>query len=176
MAKTKTKKVTISNVSLEQAQAASELYAQKQAKLASIEAKMNEELNKVKSKFMDQITELQEELEPQVEVLEVFAKEQQPNWGKKKSMELLHSVIGFRTGTPKVDKAKGFTWDAITELLGKNKAFTGFIRSKQEVDKESILACKDEKMLEMLEKQAFVSIIQEETFYVEAKREELAVA
>jgi phage host-nuclease inhibitor protein Gam len=172
----KTKKVTISNVTLEQAQAASEQYAQTQAKLATIEAKMNEELNKVKSKFKDQITELQDELEPQVEVLEVFAKEQQPAWGKKKSMELLHCTIGFRTGTPKVEKDKKFTWDAITELLGKNKVFKPFIRTKQEIDKEAILACKDEALLEQLKEDAYVSIVQDETFYVEAKREEVAAA
>lgn len=170
----KTKKVTISNVTLEQAQLASEQYANTQAKLATIEAKLNEELNRVKSKYKEQITELQEELEPQVEVLEVFAKEQQPNWGKKKSMDLLHTTIGFRTGTPKVDKDKKFTWDAVVQLLSKNKLFKSFIRTKQEVDKEAIIACKDNELLKLLTEEAFVFIVQEETFYVEAKREELA--
>lgn len=172
----KTKKITIQNVTLEQAQLASELYAQTQAKLASIEAKMNEELNRVKSKYKDQITEQQEELEAPVEILEVFAKEQQPNWGKKKSMELLHSIIGFRTGTPKVEKSKKFTWDAVTELLKKNKRFAEFVRTKEEINKDAILACKDDVMLELLKEEAYVSIVQDETFYVEAKREEVAAA
>lgn len=172
----KTKKVTISNVSLDQAQTASEQYAKTQGQLATIEAKMNEELDKVKSKYKDQITVLQDELEPQVEILEVFAKEQQPNWGKKKSMELLHCIIGFRTGMPKVEKDKKFTWDGITELLGKNKLFKSFVRTKQEVDKESILACDNQELLKLLKDEAYLSVVQDETFYVEAKREEVAAA
>jgi phage host-nuclease inhibitor protein Gam len=170
----KTKKATIANVTLEQAQEASEHYSQLSDKLIRIEGKMNEEINKVKSKYKDEITELQEQIEVPVEVLEVFAKEQQPSWGKKKSFELLHTVIGFRTGTPKVDKSKKFTWDGITELLVKNgKKFSDFVRTKTEINKEAILALKDEQLLRELKDECYIEVVQTETFYVEAKREEI---
>ena len=175
MAKRVSKK-TYANVTLDQAQEASQMFAQTKNKLAKIEAKMNEEINKVKAKYADQVTDLSEELEEPAEILEVFAKEQKDSWGKKKSLELLHCIIGFRTGTPKVDKKKGFSWDAVLELMKKNALFSKFIRTTEEINKESILAEKDEKLLDKLESYCFVSIKQDEKFYVEPKVEELTPA
>jgi phage host-nuclease inhibitor protein Gam len=167
-------KPTISNVSLENAQEASELYATQQNKLEKIEAKMNDEINKVKAKYADEVTELQQSLAEPLEVLQVFASEQKNNWGKKKSQELLHTIIGFRTGTPKVTKDKKFTWDAVLALMKKNMVFSKFIRTSEEINKEAILSEKNEAVLNQLKEEAFVSIDQEEKFYVELKKEELA--
>src|SRR5436190_18024426 len=113
-------KKSFKDVTLEQAQSASQQFVETRTSLDKIEAKMNEEINKVKAKYMDEVTELSEQLEEPQEILEVFAKEQKRNWGKKKSLELLHCIIGFRTGTPKVVKEKSFSWDAVLQLMKKN--------------------------------------------------------
>jgi len=168
---TRIKKKVIANVTLEEAQQASEQFAQSSTRLNKLEAKMNDEINKVKSKYQDEITELQDSLKEPQEVLGVYAKEQQDNWGKKKSFELLHCVIGFRTGTPKVVKAKGFSWEAITELAV--KLFPDLVRSKSELDKESIIALSKEDGFDQYRKGLFLDVVQEESFYVEAKKEEL---
>ena len=170
---TRVKKKVIANVTLEQAQEASELFATTSTKLSKVEAKMNEEINRVKSKYQDEITELQEALEEPQEVLQVFADEQKNDWGKKKSLELLHCTIGFRTATPKVDKSKKFTWDAVLELMKKNKLFKPFIRTKDEINKEAILAEKNEETLKLLREECYVEIKQDENFFVEVKKEEL---
>jgi phage host-nuclease inhibitor protein Gam len=171
----KTKKTTISNVTLEQAQAASETFAVAANQLEKLEAKMNEEIDQVKSKYMDNITEQKNQMNEPVEVLEVFAKEQQESWGKKKSLELLHCIIGFRTGTPKVSKDAKFTWPAITELLKKKSAmFSEFLREISEVNKEAVLSCKDEVKLAMLKEECYISIDQGESFYVTSKKENVA--
>lgn len=173
MAKRVTKK-TITNVTLEQANQASELFAQKWTSLKKVEAGMNEEINKIRSKYQERITELQEALEEPQEILEVYAKEQQANWGKKKSQELVHCTVGFRTGNPTVTKDKKFTWDAVLELVKKSKPLAKlFVRSKEELNKEAILATKDEAILGQLQEQAFISITQNETFYVEPKVDEV---
>jgi len=176
----KTKKKVYANISLEKAQTASEQYATAQNSLSRLQAKMNEELNKVKSKYADKVNDLVEQLEEPTDILEAFAKEQKESWGKKKSFELLHTVIGFRTGTPKVSKDKKFTWDAVLELMKKNKeAFANFIRTKEEINKENILALKtdaDEKVLKLLKDECYLFIEQDENFFVEAKVEELAEA
>lgn len=170
----KTKKKTYANVSIEMAQEASETYAQSSTSLARIEAKMNKEINEVKSKYQDEIITLKEAMEEPMEILEVFAREQKPNWGKKKSLELLHSTIGFRTGTPKVEKDKKFTWDGVAELIKNSKVFGPiFLRTKEEINKEAIIACQDEKILQGLQEKCFVRVVQEESFYVETKKEEL---
>jgi phage host-nuclease inhibitor protein Gam len=170
----RTKKKIFINVSLEQAQEASEVYATTSNRLAKIEAKMNEEINRVKSKYSDDITTLTELLEEPFEVLQVFAEEQQSTWGKRKSFDLLHCIVGFRTGTPKVVKDKKFTWDAVVELMKKNKIFSGFIRTQEEVNKEAILCEKNEKLLKQLKDECYVTTAQDESFYVEPKVEEVA--
>lgn len=173
---TRIKKKVIANVTLEQAQEASESFATTSTKLAKVEAKMNEEINRVKSKYQEEITDLHEALEEPQEVLQVFADEQKTEWGKKKSFDLLHTVIGFRTATPKVDKSKKFTWDAVLELMKKNKAFKAFIRTKDEINKEAILAEKNEETLKLLKEECYVEIKQDENFFVEVKKEDLVPA
>ena len=171
---TRIKTKVISNVTLEEAQDASELFATNSTKLDKIQAKMNDEINKVKSKYQDDITELQDGLVEPQKVLQVFADEQKQSWGKKKSMELLHSVIGFRTGTPKVTKAKGFSWEAVTELAV--KLFPDLVRTKAELDKDGIIALSKEDGFDQYKKGLFIDVVQDESFYVEAKKEELQPA
>jgi len=168
------KKKVIANVSVDQAQESSASYANAHVRLSKIEAKMNEEINKVKSKYQDDITSLQEEKEEHFEILEVYAKETKETWGKKKSLDMLHSVIGFRTGMPKVVKDKKFSWDAVTELV--SKFFPQFVRSKNELDKESLIAWKEAEGFDELKKSCFIDIVQDETFYVEPKVEDLQTA
>ena len=168
---TRIKKTVVSNVTLEQAQDASASFATAAVKLDKVQAKMNDEINKIKNKYQEEITDLQESLaEPQY-VLQVFADEQKEGWGKRKSMELLHCTIGFRTGMPKVVKDKKFTWEGITEIVG--KVFPNLVRSKTELDKDAVIALsKDDGFNEVKEK-CYLDVVQEESFYVEAKKEEL---
>lgn len=169
-------KTVIANVTVEQAQQASNDFATGQTRLEKIEAKMNEEINRVKAKYQGEITEVKEGIELPYETLQVFATEQKTEWGKKKSVELLHCIIGFRTGTPKVIKDKKFTWDAVLELMKKNKLFKPFIRTTEEINKESILAENDEKLLKQLKDECYVEIDQDEKFFVTVKKEELVAA
>lgn len=168
------KKTVISNVSFEKAQEASSEYTKADNKLSKIESKMNERINKIKEEYVEETTQLSEEKERQFAVLEVYATEQQEKWGDKKSFELLHTTIGFRTGTPKVEKDKKFTWEAVLKLVKKHKALAAkFLRTKEELNKKNILAEKDDKVLAKLKNGCFIYIDQVETFYVEPKVEEL---
>jgi phage host-nuclease inhibitor protein Gam len=170
---TRIKKKVISNVTLDDAQEASQQYAASFNKLKKIEVKMNEEINRVKDKYADDIAAIKEEMAEPYEVLQVFTTENKTTWGKKKSFELLHCIIGLRTGTPKVIKDKKFTWPAILELLKKNTVFKPFIRTTEEINKEAILAEKNEAILGQLKEECFVSIDQDESFYVTPKEEEV---
>ncbi len=174
MSTKRVKKSIVTNVSFEDAQLASQTFAQQQNRLSKLEAKMNEEINKVKSKYQDDITEIKENIEEPMQILEAYANEQKGNWGKKKSFELLHSIIGFRTGTPSVCKSKKVTWEFITEQLAKTKDMLCFVRTKQEINKEAILAEQDENVLKRLKEDFMVEIEQKESFYVQPKEEELA--
>lgn len=165
------KKKLIINVNYDEAQEASAKYAEVSARLGVIEAQMNERINRIRDQFQEEVIQLAQEKERQMEVLETFAKEQKGNWGKRKSYELLHSVIGFRTGTPKVTKDRKFSWDDVLDMV--KEKFPSLVRVKCELDKEAIIAMREEQQFQDLQKACFVDVIQDETFFVEAKLQTL---
>lgn len=168
---TRTKKKVFTNVTVEQAQDAGSVFATTTAALQNIEAKMNAEITKIRDKYQDKITDLQEQLiEPQ-EILETFAAEQKDNWPKK-SFELVHARIGFRTGMPKLKLDKGFNWTSVTELLKEN--FPDYVRTVDEPNKEKLIGDRDDESFGKIAKKCHFSVVQDETVFVEPKLEELA--
>lgn len=166
--KTREKKKVIAGVTLQQAQEASSWYAYFHNQQRQLEAEMNEKINRIRDAYQDELTRLAEQKAEQFEVLQSFAREQKDSW-KNKSLELLHTVIGFRIGNPKVVKDKKFTWDAVTELA--LKYAPGFVRTRYELDKEAIIASRESPEMEALRNNCYVDVVQDETFYVEVKEE-----
>jgi len=158
----------------EQAQDASAAYTKAHVSLQSIEAKMNEEINKIKEKYQDKISEQEEKRDEQFVVLEVYASEQKDTWGKAKSVDMLHTRIGFRTGTPKLKCDKGFNWTSVTSLLEEH--YPDYVRTVSELNKEKLIADREFDGFDKLCKKAHIAVVQDETFFVEAKVEEVATA
>ena len=171
---TREKKKIISGVTTDQAQEASASYTTSYVAKMKIEAKMNEEINRIKDKYQDEITEHDEDMKEQFLVLEVYAGESKKDWGKAKSIELLHSKIGYRTGMPKLKLDKGFNWTSVTALL--KEYFSAYIRTVDEPNKEKLIADRETEGFDKVCKKAHVSVVQDETFFVEPKVEELAPA
>lgn len=168
---TREKKKVIVNVTSEAAQDASQSYTSAHVKLMKLEAKMNEEINKIKTKYQDEIEKLSSDKDAQFDILETYATEQKENWGKLKSLDMLHAKIGFRTGTPKLKCEKGFNWTSVTTLLEEH--YPDYVRTTVEPNKEKLIADRENDGFDKLCKKAHVQVVQEETFYVEAKLEEL---
>ncbi len=172
----KVSKKTFANVTLEMAEAASLDFANSYNSLEKLEAKMNAEINRVKEKYQDDITTIKESMQEPELILHTFAKEQQPGWGKRKSMDLLHCTVGFRTGTPKVVKDRKFTWEAVLELMKKSALLKPFIRTTEEINKEAILAERSETVLQALKDDCYIEVDQDEKFYVSVKKEDVVPA
>lgn len=169
---TKIKKPTQASVTLEQAENAAQLFAQASNRLSTIEAAMNKAIEQVRSKYQEEITQLRQQQEDVMPTLEAYAISTKDTW-EGRSINLTHARIGFRLGTPKVDKKKGFTWDAILALVKANKNLAkDFVRVKEELDKKAILEA-DQKTKDTLEAKAQIVIVQDETFFVEEHKEEL---
>lgn len=166
-------KKVISTASREDAEQAMATYARCNSELKKIEAQMELEKQRIDEKFRDKITALEKEKAQPYEILEVWAKSDCRNW-EGKSFDLMQGVLGFRTNPPKLEKKKGFTWEAVTELLKKH--FPALVRTKDEPNKESIIAMRDEKEFEKVTEKCYVSVVQDETFFVKTKEEELATA
>lgn len=161
----------VSGVTRDQMEEAFGKFAYADAKLQGINASMDAEITKIRERDADDIARYQQEKDDALEVLQTFATENRDElFSKKKSMETVHGILGFRTGTPKLKTRKGFTWSAVLELL---KEFNpAYVRTTDEVAKDKLLADRENEDMPELMQKVGVKVEQDETFFVEPKKEE----
>lgn len=165
------KKVLVTGITSEQMEQAFADYATADAKIQGINAKMDVEITRIREKYADDLVELQEKKDKNFELLQVFSSEHPELFAKKKSYESAHGTIGFRTGTPKLKTLKGFTWAASLNML--KELLPGYVRTTEEPAKDKLLADRElEEVREMMPR-CGIGVVQEETFYVELKKEDV---
>lgn len=184
------KKTIISGVSREAADEAFATYAKSDAQIQKINAEIELQCAKIREKYQDKLGGLMCDRECAFDTLQAYATENQAElFTKKKSLDMAHGTIGFRTGTPKLKTLKGFTWASALQLAKKFLPMT-YIRQTEEIAKDRLLADReleevdvydtptgDPRSTSMKEAMAVVGIqvVQDETFYVEPKKEEAGV-
>ena len=170
---TRKKKTIITGVTREAADEAFATYAKADAQITKINAEIELACAKIREKYADKLATLTDEREQAFDTLQSFATENQAElFTKKKSLEMAHGTIGFRTGTPKLKTLKGFTWEAAKNLV--KEFIPSFIRTSEEVAKDKLLADREaEGMAEKMAK-CGIQVVQEETFYVEPKKEDVS--
>lgn len=178
------KKTIISGVTREVAEEAFASYAKASASIKKINADIELQCAKIREKRQAELAQLTQESETAFSTLQAYATENHAElFTKKKSLEMAHGTIGFRTGTPKLKTLKGFTWASALELVS---AFlpSRYIRRKEEIDKDRLLNDRDLEavaysrpditeevsMMEAIER-CGMTIVQDESFYVEPKEE-----
>jgi phage host-nuclease inhibitor protein Gam len=170
MGKTRQKKVLLpTTITKAEAEEAFAEFAQADARQQQLTSKMDEAITKIREKYATEITELSDKKEGAFEIMHAYAENNRDDFGKKKSMDLTHGTIGFRTGTPALKAAKGFTWKSITVLLDKN--YKDFVRSVTEPAKDKILADRLKPEVKMMMDECGIIVDQAETFFVEPKKE-----
>jgi phage host-nuclease inhibitor protein Gam len=175
MSKTReTKKIITETISRESAESIFGDYADADAKLQKIQAEMDIKMTEIREKYSDKIAGLTDVKEKCLEKLQHFATSTPEYFTNKKSLELSHGKIGFRTSTPSLKALKGFTWPSITNLL--EEFLPDFVRTKSEPDKEALLAARDQKEVSDLFTKCGIKVEQAETFFVELKKEEAVAA
>ena len=101
--------------------------------------------------------------------------------------DALAARTGFRTGTPKLKTLKGFTWASALTLV--KKFMPGYVRTSEEIAKDKLLADRELEAVEFIENditkkqipmgtamaECGIMVAQDETFYVEPKKEETTV-
>lgn len=181
------KKTIISGVTREAAEEAFAQYAKADASVNKINAEIELQCAKIREKYQSQLVKLTGERETAFQTLEAFASENKAElFTKKKSLDMAHGTIGFRTGMPKLKTVKGFTWASALTLV-KKLLPADYVRRTEELDKERLLSDRELnevrvcdvpggeiRKVPMREAMASVGIyvVQEETFYVEPKKEE----
>lgn len=151
------------------------LFATATSKLKAIEAEIELQKQEFVKKYENRLSLLNEQREEAFECLQTYCEfHKEDLFTSKKSMELAHGVVGFRMGTPKVEKSKKVTWDGVIEEL--KLINPDFVRSKEEVNKELIISMRNEEEAMSTMKRIGVSVVQDEAFFVEAKHEDLVNA
>jgi len=181
---TRQKKAVISGVSRDEADAAFGVYATATAQLDKLTAEIELKCAKIREKYASELTRLGAERDKSFDVLQSYALENQSElFTKKKSLEMAHGVIGFRTGTPKLKTLKGFTWASVLTLV--KEFLPGYVRVSEEVAKDRLLADRDLESVPVLHgdtddvtepmraamSHCGIQVVQEETFFVEPKSE-----
>jgi phage host-nuclease inhibitor protein Gam len=164
------KKVVHTGVSSEQMETAFGEYAVADAKMAKISATIDVQMTVIREKYADEISRLNEIKEKAFDVMQTFAVENKDElFSKKKSIESVYGTIGFRTGTPKLKTLKGFTWGAVTNLL--KEFLPAYIRISEEPNKDRLLSDRGDEEVAALFSKVGIAVTQDETFYVEPKKE-----
>lgn len=135
----------------------------------SITANMDEQIVAVRSRCEGSLSEIETLLDATTEALRIWAQAHPEEFPKdRKSIDLVQGVIGFRTGTPKlVPLNRRWTWEKITTAL--RTYLPAFLRDHPEVDKEAILAQRDEQAIKEALPLVGLKVVQDEGFYVEPK-------
>lgn len=164
------KKIIVSGITREQMEEAFGRYATADAEMQSINAAMDKEFVAIRERNAERLAELEQQKTESFEVMQVFATEQREVlFSKRRSLETTHGIIGFRTGTPKLKTRRGFTWAAALELV--REFLPSYIRTSEEVAKDKLLADRENEQLQPLMQKCGIDVVQEESFYVEPKKE-----
>ena len=146
-------------------------YANADAKKRELEAKMDQKINQIREKFQPELNTLDEKMELAFDKLQHFATSNRDKFAKKKSLDMATGTIGFRTGTPKLKTLKGFTWASVTKLL--EEFLKDYTKKTVVPDKEALLKNRDNEEVSKLFPKVGIEVVQDETFFVEPKREEV---
>ena len=171
MPKTREKKTLIKGqISPTDAEAAFGEFAKADARSQQINAKMDLEMAKIREKYQDELNELQEIKDGKFQILDEYARQNPQLFEKRRSIEFVHGLLGYRTGTPKLKLMKGFNWAKVLDNL--KHYLPEYVRTTEEPAKDRLLA--DREVIAVKESigkcGAFVD--QDETFFVEPKKEE----
>jgi hypothetical protein len=146
-------------------------YATADARIAKINAELDVQFTKLRDKVAYELEELDARKSKAWDVVEAYALENRESlFAKKKSIELPHGCIGFRTGTPRLKTLKGFTWGAVTNLL--KEFLPGHVRTVVEPAKDKLLADRADEQVFTHFRRCGIEVVQDEAFYIDLKKED----
>lgn len=174
MSKTReSKKLITEQISSKEAEQIFADYASAEANLQKIEGTVEMKIVEIREKYQDDIAKFKDAKAVAFERLQYFADKNPELFDKKRSYEMVHGRIGFRIGNPSLKTIKGFTWDAVVNLA--NEFLPDYVRTKAEINKEALLADRDNTEVASLFTKIGVKVDQADSFYVEPKRESITV-
>ena len=140
--------------------------------LSRVKAEMDAKLLTVREEYEAYISRLNSAIEPRLEDIRNWAERNRLSaFAERRSLELLHATIGFRTGQQKLALLKGMKWAAVLDML-KIRLGGRYVRTKTEPDKERLLADREILGKDKL-RELGLEVVQDEAFLLEPRRDDL---
>ena len=136
-----------------------------------LQALMEYRKKKIDDELAPPITILLSRIAESSEQLRGWALANPTEFGTRRSIELIHGTLGFRIGNLKLVKKTKSTWDDLVDIVA-GALGRVYIRTKYEVDRESIIAHRSDIPPDAME-ECGLSVIQEDAFFVEPKFEDV---
>lgn len=136
--------------------------------VAKKEAEMNTQIQKIKDKYDEETESQRKRIADLKKKIESFCTSNKGDFLKQRSQVLTHGVIGFRNNPPKVVQLNK-KWTVKSSLEFLKKLFNGkYVRSKDEVNKDQILADYASSVIDDSKLAAVgLRIDNDETFFIE---------
>ncbi len=145
--------------------------------IAKAEAEMNEKIQTVRDEYERKTNVTRAMKEGLSAELERFSIANKDAFEKTRSKNMVHGAFGFRSTPPKTALLnRKYKWDTVLELL-KKLGLVKYVRTKEDVDKEAVLASYAAKEIDDQKLAAVgMKIDQEEKFFIDIKWEEISEA
>jgi phage host-nuclease inhibitor protein Gam len=133
-------------------------------------AGMDAELKAVRDSYESRLNTVTQVLGEKTDAARAWADANPAEFVRRKSIEFANGTIGFRTGTPKLKALAKNKWDAVLQSLRSARWGTAYLRVKEEINKEQIIADIGAGILREADlRKAGAQVVREESFYVEPK-------
>ncbi len=132
-------------------------------------AEMEAAIQRVRETYEPTVTALDSSIEALVRDIQEYAESDRVNWNGRKSIEMLHAAIGFRTGQPRLALRRGAKWATVLQAL-KDSLNGRYLRVRETIDKDRLLAEREHVGADAL-RLIGVEVRQDESFYIEPRRE-----
>ena len=131
-------------------------------------AQLDLELKVARENFEYHITAVTAEIDGHFESLNVWADGHPNEFGARKSIDMVHGQLGYRTGQPKLKLLRGWTWERVAAAV--QQIVPKYMRVKVELAKDALLDDRDAFSKEQMA-DIGCSVVQDESFFVTPKQE-----
>ena len=167
--KTRTAGETKTGLTTAEFETAMAIYGDAEQREAQIHKDIECEVSELLEKYADELAALGQSKAAAFEMAQAYCMEnKQALFFKRRSIGTLSGIAGFRLGNPRLKTLKGSNWNNVLEAI--KEKLPGYVRVTEEPAKDMLLADRHKENVAPLLLEIGVQVVQDELFYIEAKK------
>lgn len=162
-------KKMIGSVTAAQFEEAMAQYAAATAQETNVQAIIDTETARIRSKYADELAYLKGRRQNTHEVILTYCREQKAVlFSKRRSMGTFYGSVGFRLGQPRFKTLRNTTWAQVLERM--KELLPAYVRTNEEPAKDLLLAHRQHPTVAPLLQQIGLQVVQDELFYIDLNK------